>query len=84
LESRRILNEAHSITLFPANLNGKSSKYFLDNYLGFTKEQIWSMVPAEEAEATSFVPPGSKAPTTEEWVAFQEKVWSRMKNHVLA
>jgi hypothetical protein len=40
LESRRILNEAHSITLFPANLNGKSSKYFLDNYLGFTKEQI--------------------------------------------
>ena len=40
LESRRILNEAHSITLFPANLNGKASKYFLDNYLGFTKEQI--------------------------------------------
>jgi ABC-type dipeptide/oligopeptide/nickel transport system ATPase component len=40
LESRRILNEAHSITLFPANLNGKSSKYFLDNYLGLTKEQI--------------------------------------------
>lgn len=40
LDTKKILNESHSITLFPASLGGRSLKYLLDNYLGFDKEQI--------------------------------------------
>ena len=40
LETKRILNEAHSITIFPSSLGGRSLKYLLDNYLGLDKEQI--------------------------------------------
>lgn len=40
LDTKKILNESHSITLFPASLGGRALKYLLDNYLGFNKEQI--------------------------------------------
>lgn len=40
LDTKRILNECHSITLYPRNLGGKTSKYLLDGYLGLDKEQI--------------------------------------------
>jgi hypothetical protein len=39
-ETKRILNEAHSITIFPHGLGGRSLKYLLDNYLGLDKEQV--------------------------------------------
>jgi hypothetical protein len=35
-----ILNEAHSVTIFPNGLGGKSLKYLLDSYLGLDKHQI--------------------------------------------
>jgi hypothetical protein len=40
LDTKKILNESHSITFFPASLGGRSLKYLLDNYLGFDKDQI--------------------------------------------
>jgi hypothetical protein len=40
LDTKKILNESHSITFFPSSLGGRSLKYLLDNYLGFDKEQI--------------------------------------------
>jgi hypothetical protein len=40
LDTKRILNECHSITLFPKNLGGKTSKYLLDGYVGMDKDQI--------------------------------------------
>ena len=40
LETRRILNEAHSITIFPHSLGGRSLKYLLENYFGLDKYQI--------------------------------------------
>jgi hypothetical protein len=40
LDTKRILNECHSITLFPKNLGGKTSKYLLDGYIGMDKDQI--------------------------------------------
>jgi hypothetical protein len=40
LETRRILNECKSVTIFPHGLGGKSLKYLLDNYFGLDKEQI--------------------------------------------
>ena len=40
LDTKRILNECHSVTLFPRNLGGKTSKYLLDGYLGLGPEQI--------------------------------------------
>jgi hypothetical protein len=40
LDTKRILNECTSITLFPKNLGGKTSKYLLDGYLGIDKNQI--------------------------------------------
>jgi hypothetical protein len=40
LDTKRILNECHSVTIFPRNLGGKTSKYLLDGYLGLSPEQI--------------------------------------------
>jgi hypothetical protein len=39
-DTKRILNEAHSITIFPHGLGGRSMKYLLENYLGLDKEQV--------------------------------------------
>ena len=39
-DTRRILNEAHSITFFPKSLNGVTLKNLLQNYLGLDKNQI--------------------------------------------
>jgi predicted AAA+ superfamily ATPase len=39
-DTKRILNEAHSITFFPHSLGGRSLKYLLDSYLGLDKQQI--------------------------------------------
>ena len=39
-DTKRILNEAHSITFFPKNAGGRMLKYLLDNYLGLDKSQI--------------------------------------------
>jgi hypothetical protein len=39
-DTKKILTECHSITLFPRNLSGKSSRYLLDNYLGLDPGQI--------------------------------------------
>jgi hypothetical protein len=38
--SKLLLSECHAIVLFPANFSGRTSKYLLDNYLGFNKKQI--------------------------------------------
>jgi len=40
LDTKRILNECHSVTIFPRNLGGKTAKYLLDSYLGVDKDQI--------------------------------------------
>lgn len=39
-ETKTILNEAHSITIFPKTAQARSMKYFLDIYMGFDKNQI--------------------------------------------
>jgi hypothetical protein len=40
IDTKRILNESHSITIFPKTLGSRSLKYLLDSYLGFDKEEI--------------------------------------------
>ena len=40
LETKRILNEAHSVTIFPHSLGGRSLKYLLENYFGLDRHQI--------------------------------------------
>ena len=39
-DTKRILNECNSITIFPASLGGRSLKYLLEGYLGLDKQQI--------------------------------------------
>lgn len=39
-QTKVILNEAHSITIFPSGLGGRSMKYLLDSYFGLDKDQI--------------------------------------------
>lgn len=39
-DTKRILNEAHTITFFPHSLGGRSLKYLLESYLGLDKAQI--------------------------------------------
>ena len=39
-DTKKILNECHSITIFPNGLGGRSLKYLLDQYLGLDKDQI--------------------------------------------
>ena len=40
VENRGILNECHSLTIFPATLGGRSRSYLLSNYLGLNKKEI--------------------------------------------
>ena len=40
LDTKRILNEAHSITIFPKNMGNRQLKYLLGEYMGFSKEEI--------------------------------------------
>jgi len=39
-ETKRILNEAHSITIFPHSGSGRSMGYLLENYCGLSKQDI--------------------------------------------
>ena len=39
-ETKLILSEAHSITIFPKNAGNRSLKYLLDSYFGLDKYQI--------------------------------------------
>jgi hypothetical protein len=39
-DTKRILNEAHSITFFPATAGGRTLKYLLESYMGLDKEQV--------------------------------------------
>jgi hypothetical protein len=39
-DTKKILNEAHSITVFPHGLGGRGLKYLLEQYLGLDKAQI--------------------------------------------
>lgn len=39
-QTKVILNEAHSVTIYPSGLGGRSLRYLLDQYFGLEKEQI--------------------------------------------
>jgi hypothetical protein len=39
-ETKLVLNESQSITIFPNSMGGRSLKYLLDSYLGLDKKQI--------------------------------------------
>jgi len=39
IDTKVILNEAHSITFFPATMTGRTKDYLLKNYLGLNKKQ---------------------------------------------
>ena len=39
-ETKLILSEAHSITIFPKNMGNRAIFYLLDSYFGFDKFQI--------------------------------------------
>lgn len=39
-DTKMILNETHSITIFPNTLGGRTMKYLLENYFGLDKDQI--------------------------------------------
>jgi hypothetical protein len=39
-DTKKILNEAHFITVFPRNLGGKMCKYLFDSYMGLDKNEI--------------------------------------------
>ena len=43
LDTKRILNEAHSITFFPKTLGGRALKYLCENYLGLEKKEVDKM-----------------------------------------
>ena len=47
VDTKRILNECHSITIFPRNIGGKTAKYLLDQYLGLDKNQIMKIKKCE-------------------------------------
>jgi len=40
IETKKILNECHSITIFPKTAGNRILKYLLDSYFGFNKEEI--------------------------------------------
>lgn len=55
LETKNILNECHSITVFPKNFGGKSSKYLFENYLGLEKDEIKKIKNAKNSRWVTIV-----------------------------
>jgi hypothetical protein len=51
-DTKRILNECNSITIFPASLGGRSLKYLLEGYLGLDKAQIKRIKKMESRSVT--------------------------------
>jgi hypothetical protein len=39
LQTKQILNECHSLTIFPRAISGKAARYLFDNYLSLDKEE---------------------------------------------
>lgn len=55
-ETRIILNESHSITIFPRTLGARNLKYLLENYLGYDKHQINQIKKiGRESRAVTFI-----------------------------
>lgn len=54
-DTKIILNEAHSITIFPNGLGNRSMKYLLDSYLGLDKEQIKRIKKIENSRWVSII-----------------------------
>ena len=42
-ETKKILNECHSITIFPRTAGNRTLKYLLDSYFGFSKQEVESI-----------------------------------------
>ena len=51
-DTKRILNECNSITIFPSSLGGRSLKYLLESYLGLDKHQIKKIKKTESRAIT--------------------------------
>jgi len=54
VETKRILNESHTITFFPSSMNGRALQYLLGSYLGFDKEQIKTIKDADTRWVTVY------------------------------
>lgn len=64
---KRVLNECHSATIFPANIN-RQMVYFLENYCGLDKEDIKDIKKCNSRSATIFL----KYPPV---IMTEKKVW---------
>ena len=51
-DTKKILNECHSVTIFCNGMGGKSKKYLLDQYLGLDKHQIKRLTKLESRWVT--------------------------------
>ena len=51
-DTKRILNECNSITIFPSSLGGRALKYLLESYLGLDKHQMKKIKKAESRSVT--------------------------------
>lgn len=54
-DTRQILNESHSVTVFPRSTGGKKLKYLLDNHFGLDKEQIERIKNNKKSRAVTIV-----------------------------
>jgi hypothetical protein len=55
LATKKILNECHSITIFPRNMGNRALKYLLDQYMGFSKDQIKDIKNNNEGRWTTII-----------------------------
>jgi hypothetical protein len=53
-ETKPVLNECHSLTIFPRTMGNKKLKYLLENYFGMDKEQIEKVKNIESRWVTIF------------------------------
>jgi hypothetical protein len=80
-----------NLAILPAKINISKGKKALHDFIsasplcldGFTSEQVWSLVPAKEAETVRFLTSISRYPTSEEWDRYQKAIWLRMKTFFL-
>jgi hypothetical protein len=53
-ETKPVLNECHSLTVFPRTMGNKKLKYLLENYFGMDKEQIEKLRTVDSRWVTIF------------------------------
>jgi Cdc6-like AAA superfamily ATPase len=72
-DTKKVLNEAHMIVVFVANMANRNIKYLMDNYLGLDKNQI-AYIKKQKTRATTFYKTYPSLVITDKLISFTKNL----------